>query len=160
MSLAHLLCPSYKIYVIVTIYSLRMVLFLATTNQLFVHLPQKLTILTYSGRNQNDSYLGQTQVQYSCTKSLDKIEGNEKVTFMLSGKWSTPPECVFDQTYLVKIVPPITFVLILLTAILIAAYFYQKKKKKITLSNAVMTRSREADAYVCFNFDTDNDYVM
>ena len=107
-----------------------------------------------SGISPNGTYHGQSKIEYRCKKFTDKIQANSKIICLSSGKWSHRPKC---KVNLVKFLIPPLFVIVLLGVGIAVIICYRNKKKNLDTS---LTRTRSYDAYVCFNFDTDSEYVM
>ena len=110
------------------------------------------------GLNDSGIYYGGTTIVYSCNDESLVISGNSTVTCLYNGFWSHSPVCVkVDQKYLLRILLP---VLSLGTCVIVSAtiaIICIKRKKKTVLS---LTRRRTFDAYVCYDFDRDHDFVI
>ncbi len=105
-----------------------------------------------TGVVQQDKYAVHARVKYSCKAKDYKIEGNNTVVCLYSGKWSEPPKCSVSATSPVPIVVGVFSIpVVLLMAVLLICTLKPKPR---------MTRNRDFDAFVCFQFDADNDFVM
>ena len=109
-----------------------------------------------SGINHNGTYYGLSEIEYECIDSWKEIHGNSKITCLYSRKWSHQPVCKIN---LLKIlIPVLCTTVIILSGVGIGIIIRGKwKRKKLEAS---LTRIRSADAYVCYNFDTDDKYVI
>ena len=109
----------------------------------------------------NDSgiYYGGTKLEYSCTDESFVITGNSTVTCLYNGFWSHSPVCVEgDQNYVLRILLPVlSFGLCVTVSAIVVIVCIKMRKKKVVLS---LTRRRIFDAYVCYHFDKNNDFVM
>ena len=113
------------------------------------------------GLNENGTYVGGSEVQFLCTDDSKEIIGNNTVRCLYSGKWSAAPTCDDKQlNNLLKILLP-TFILVVLSPIIVAVVVcIYKRRKKIAFKKMVLRRRRQFDAYVCYNFDEDFEFVM
>ena len=97
-------------------------------------------------------------VQYECINETLEMIGNNSITCMHSGQWSKPPPiCVYQRKNFVHplhIVLPI--LIISLLVFIIRIIMIKVKLRTIQF----LSRDRDFDAFVCYKFDTDNDYVI
>ncbi len=113
----------------------------------------KVTHVT--GANKNGKYDVNSTVVFSCTPEEHTIQGNATVICLYSGEWSVLPNCSGTVVSPVQIIvtvftiPVVLFVALALYSIIhcFAPTFH-------------LIRKREYDAFVCFQFDKDNDFVM
>ena len=103
-------------------------------------------------------------MEYSCIDDEYEIIGNKTVTCFYSGLWSDPTACVLKtktRNKTLRITTAILFPFIIAVFVVIAVLVYQRRilKRKRTL-NEELTRTRKFDAFVCYNFDSDNDFVL
>ena len=105
----------------------------------------------------NRTYEAKTQVEYSCESDQYQMEGNGKITCLYSGQWSEPPRCLkmpntaLHPLYIV--IPILSIPIFIFVAIII-------KFSRAVKSMHNLSRNKTFDAYVCFDFDTDNDFVL
>ena len=100
----------------------------------------------------NGIYQAPSTVNYSCESDKFHLEGNSTITCKYSGEWSKLPQCVPNTvTPLVIVLPLLISPLIMLAVILI---------RYRCLGKLELRRNREFDAFVCYNFDTDCEYVL
>ena len=118
--------------------------------------------VTTSGFNESGIYYGGSDLQYSCGDELSFIAGNRTVTCLYNGLWSFLPVCARpDRKYLLIILLPVLSVLaifVLLAAIVVICV--QKRKKRAQAEHLLLTRMKDFDAYVCYDFDGNHDFVM
>ena len=116
------------------------------------------------GTESNETYLAMSHVEYECLDETFEIEGNSTVTCLYSGKWYKIPVCLERKgktekgstLNLLSIVIPL---LIVSLCIFITAHIgrrYVCRRKKLLL----LKRNREYDAFVCYNFDEDHQFVF
>ena len=112
------------------------------------------------GTESNGTYLAMSQVDYKCLDETFQIEGNSTVTCLYSGKWYKLklPECWKNKPTLnpLRIVIPLLIAPFFLFIIAHSVRRYICMRKKVLL----LKRKREYDAFVCYNFDEDNDFVL
>ena len=108
----------------------------------------------------NETYLAMSEVEYECLNESFQMEGNSTVTCLCSGEWYKIPTCLKKKTGSdvnpLGIVIPLLIVPLFLFMITHIARKYICRRKKVSL----IKRNREYDAFVCFNFDEDNDFVL
>ena len=126
-------------------------------------------------QNVNEVYPWHTQVTYVCDNKTFHMEGNSTITCLKNEHWSPAPECVevipdtIDQDKLktLEIVLPTVFI-VLLTVISSCLVILYKRRLKLkgnslsdafTLDNVDLTRMKKYDAFVCYQFDADDDFV-
>ena len=125
--------------------------------------------------NVSEVYPWHTQVTYICDNETYHMEGNNTVTCLKNQHWSLVPDCVefIPNTVnegiaqLLEIVLP-TVVLVLLVISSSCLVFWYKRKlklKRITLAETFMlddtslTRMKKYDAFICYQFDADDEFV-
>ena len=104
--------------------------------------------------NGNGTYQPPSIVIYSCESDKFHLEGNSTITCKYSGEWSKLPQCGANRstvTPLVIVLPLLISPFIVIAVILI---------KYRCLGKMQLRRNREFDAFVCYNFDTDYEYVL
>ena len=105
--------------------------------------------------NNTDRYPLHFQLQYSCADEK-QIVGNNTIKCLYSGQWSKPPRCVRKsksvKNPLLILVPVLAIPLILLVLFLV---YLSKKRVQLT----PLFRKRMYDAYVCYDFDSDDQFV-
>ena len=113
------------------------------------------------GLNENGTYVGGSEVQFLCTDDSKEIIGNSTVRCLYSGRWSAAPTCDDRQfNNLLKILLP-TFILVVLSPIVVVvAVCIYKRRRRYVFKKMVLRRRRQFDAYVCYDFDEDFDFVM
>ena len=100
----------------------------------------------------NGTYQAPATVKYSCESDKFHLEGNNTITCKYSGQWSKLPQCVINTvTPLVIVLPLLSSPFVVLVVILIRYRCSGKLQ---------LRRNREFDAFVCYNFDTDCEYVL
>ena len=107
----------------------------------------------------NGTYLAMSQVQYECSNETYQMEGNSTVTCLYSGKWYKTPRCETKNESNVNplgIVIPLLIVPFCILIISKVVKRYACRRKNLLL----LKRKREYDAFVCYNFDKDNDFVF
>ena len=125
--------------------------------------------------NVNEVYPWHTQVTYVCDNKTFHMEGNSTVTCLRNEHWSHVPECVEfvpnrnNQTKLktLEIVLPTIFVVLLTVISSSLVILYKRKLKlkhniwpdKFTQDNSSLTRMKRYDAFICYQFDADDDFV-
>ena len=109
----------------------------------------------------NGTYFGGDTVTYSCTDNSKEIYGNSTVRCLYSGIWSNPPVCRNrdSNTNLLKILLT-TFILFCCLIIVVIIVYIHRRRRRTNVRNVVPRRRREFDAYVCYDFDENNDYAM
>ena len=107
--------------------------------------------------NATTDYPLHSEVDYLCKTESFRIEGNSTIKCMYSGQWSEPPRCLKQPesvSTLIIVLPVLIMPFIIYLAIII---FYKCKNRPETSS---VSRNRQFDAYVCYDFDGDNDFVL
>lgn len=97
-----------------------------------------------------------TTLKYSCVDTF-VLEGNSTVTCLYSGNWSRPPVCTAPGSDLVAILVPVVSVLVMVVLLGVLVWLKCRKTRKI---HKHVPRQTSCDAFVCYNFDNDNDYVI
>ena len=121
--------------------------------------PNATGVVIVSGLNDSGIYYGGTKLEYSCSDESLVILGNNTATCLYNGLWSQLPVCVKgDLRYLLRILLPIlSFVLCVIVSVIVIIIWIKRRRKKTVLC---LTRRRKFDAYVCYDFDQNNDFVM
>ena len=114
------------------------------------------------GKNESGNYAGGSMVEYSCIDDSKEIVGNSTVRCLYNGRWSTTPVCKNRQSKnnILKILLSILFLVILCPIFVIIVVFIYKKRKGNAFKNTAYKRQRQFDAFVCYDFDENNDFVM
>ncbi len=100
----------------------------------------------------NLSYPLNTVLTFACRDPAHHIKGNKSVKCLPGGKWTEFPTChPSAQSPL-----PITVVMLPVVVLVTICLCNQFRSK----SHLKLKRNREYDAFVCYRFDTDNDFVM
>ena len=103
------------------------------------------------------SHTAMSTLEYTCQNATFQMEGNKTITCLYSGKWSEPPRCAHSSTTtnpLVVVVPILLFPMFIFLSIVLR--FACRTLKPVSFHN----RKREYDAFVCYNFDEDCDFVF
>ena len=123
----------------------------------------------------SEGYPWHTQLTYICDNKTFHMEGNSTITCLKNEHWSPAPACI-------EIVPDIiyqnklktleialpTVVIVLITVITGCFLILYKRKLKLkhnilpsefTLDSTSLTRIKKYDAFVCYQFDADDDFV-
>ena len=121
-------------------------------------LPPNVTNARISnGIKLNGTYLATSQVEYECLNETFQMEGNSTVTCLYSGEWYKLPKCL-KRTNL----NPLYIVMPLLIASFCILVITQVSRRYVCGRNKLLLlkRNREYDAFICYNFDEDNDFVL
>ena len=126
-------------------------------------------------RNVSKVFLWHSKVTYVCENKTFHMEGNSTITCLKDEHWSSAPECVelvpdiinANNLRTLEIVLPTVFVaLLVLTSSCLVILYKRKLKLKhnflpdaFTLDNVDLTRMKKHDAFVCYQFDSDDDFV-
>ena len=126
-------------------------------------------------RNVSKVYPWHSKVTYECENKTFHMEGNSTIICLKDEDWSPAPECVefvpdiINQNNLktLEIVLPTAFVALLLLTSSCLVIFYKRKLRlkgsslpdAFTLDNVDLTRMKKYDAFVCYQFDADDDFV-
>ena len=110
-----------------------------------------------SGIVLNGTYLAMSQVEYECLNETFQMEGNSTVTCMYSGKWYKTPKCLkrTNLNPLCIVIPLLIAPLCIFVIIHVSRRNACRRKKTLLLK-----RNREYDAFVCYNFDEDDGFLM
>ena len=120
--------------------------------------PNATDILIVGGLNDSGIYYGGAELQYACTDESMITSGNSTVTCLYNGRWSSLPVCVEpDRKYLPIILLPVLSVLVI-CVLLVAIVMIKRRRKRAP--NLLLTRMKDFDAYVCYDFDGNQDFVM
>ena len=101
-------------------------------------------------------YLAMSQVEYKCLNETFQMEGNKTLTCLYNGLWSKTPKCLKDKNMnpLSIVIPLLTIPFLIFITCTIMKYICQRKKI------LPLERNKEYDAFVCYNFDEDFDFVF
>ena len=107
------------------------------------------------------TYQATSIVSYSCDSDEFHLEGNSTVTCKYSGEWSEPPKCVKNTvTPLVIVLPLLIFPFVAFLFIIVRIRKDRNLANRKFDEDDTLSRNKEFDAYVCYDFEEDNDYVM
>ena len=125
--------------------------------------------------NINEVYPWHTQLTYVCDNKTFHMKGNSRITCLKNEHWSHTPECIeivpdiIDQNKLktLEIVLPAVFIIVLTFIVGCLVILYKRRLRlkvnslsdAFTLDNVDLTRIKEYDAFVCYQFDSDDDFV-
>ena len=116
------------------------------------------------GLEKNGSYVACSDyVVYSCTDNSKEIVGNSTVICLYNGSWSDPPVCKNKQsrTDLMIILLPTGFLLTWCIIVVVLVIYIHRGRRRIVFRNIIVfRRQRQFDAYLCYAFDHDDDFVM
>ena len=105
----------------------------------------------------NSTYTAKSEIEYKCQSGAFQMEGNSTSTCLYSGHWSRPPKCKpkkASNTHPLIIVLPLFVVpFSVVMGTIIVSRFTSRKDMQC------LTRQREFDAFVCYNFDTDREFA-
>ena len=121
--------------------------------------PDVTNALIINGSGLNRTYLAMSHVVYECLNKTFVMEGNSTVTCLYSGEWDKLPKCEAKYASNVNplsIVIPLLIVPFCILIITHIARGYVCRRKELLL----LKRNREYDAFVCYNFDEDHDFVF
>ena len=126
-------------------------------------------------RNVSTVYLWHSKVTYICDNKTFHMEGNSTIICLKDEHWSSAPECIelvpdiinANNLRTLEIVLPTVFVaLLVLTSSCLVILYKRKLRLKdnslsdaFTLDNTSLTRMKKYDAFVCYQFDADDDFV-
>ena len=105
----------------------------------------------------NTTYTAKSEVKYTCQSDAFRMEGSDTSTCLYGGQWSEPPKCKPKKTTsdfhpLVIVLPLFIIPFIIVMATVTISYCKRKNVQSLT-------RQREFDAFVCYNFDTDREFA-
>ena len=102
-------------------------------------------IINQSGNG--TTYIGNDTVEYSCKDKTFQMEGNSTATCLYSGHWSQSMKCTKQSNSLENpffiVLPLFTFPPVMIIGIPVQLF-----------------RNRTYDAFVCYDFDGDNEFVI
>ena len=123
----------------------------------------------------SEVYPWHTQVRYVFDNKTFLMEGNSTITCLKNQHWSPAPGCIElvssanneDKLKTLEIaVPTVLVAFLTLTSICLVVLFKRKLKFKgnplpdaFTLDNVDLTRMKKYDAFICYQFDADDDFV-
>ena len=120
--------------------------------------PLNITNGIISGRN--ETYRALSTVHYSCEGDY-RLEGNNTVTCKYSGEWSDLPRCVEKTiTPLLIVLPLLIFPFVVFVIITIRIRKDRNLAKQRLDEDEMLSRNKKFDAYVCYDFEEDNYFVM
>ena len=118
------------------------------------------TVVT-GGLNDSGIYYAGSELQYSCVDESLVISGNSTVTCLYSGFWSSLPVCLKpEQKYLLIILLPVLSFGLCVVVFAIVVIICVIRRRRKAAKNRQLMRKREFDAYVCYDFDGNHDFVM
>ena len=103
------------------------------------------------------SHSAMSTLEFTCENATFQMEGNKTITCLYSGKWSELPRCSNTNkgtNPLMIVVPILLFPMIIFLSIVLR--FACRTLQTVHLHK----RHREYDAFVCYNFDEDFDFVF
>ena len=125
--------------------------------------------------NVSEVYPWHTQITYVCDNKTFHMQGNSTVTCLKNEHWSHVPECVElvsdrnnqNKLKTLEVVLPTVFVVLLTAMSNCLVILYKRKFKlkhniwpdKFTQDNSSLTRMKRYDAFICYQFDADDDFV-
>ncbi len=111
---------------------------------------------------QRDQYHVKSLVEYSCINDQHQMEGNHTVMCLHSGKWSPTPVCKVSFGFDSPAAVVISVLSVPLAVFCAFIVWCRCKNTKRTYDEVAQLNPREAefDAFVCYNIDQDNLYVM
>ena len=102
-------------------------------------------------------YMVNTEIEYSCKDKGYIMNGEGTRRCLYSGRWSTEPKCVSEGSdRLLKVFLPVTILVVL---IIFSGGLYFRFKWKAS-SGKTLSRNREYDAALFYNFDCDDEFAM
>ena len=93
--------------------------------------PPNVTRAEIEGLNENGSYIGGSEVNYTCTDQSKHIVGNSTVRCLYGGIWSDPPVCKDRQSsnnVLKILLPTLVAVTLCLLVVVIVVYVHKKER--------------------------------
>ena len=84
------------------------------------------------GFHKNESYVGGSEVTYSCTDDSKETYWNSTVRCLYSGNWSKPPVCrdrPSSNTLLQILLPTLILIALCFLAVVTAVYFHIRRKE-------------------------------
>ena len=123
--------------------------------------PNATDIVITGGFNDSGIYYGGSELKYSCADDSLVISEPSTVTCLYSGFWSPLPVCSEpERKYLLKILLPVlSFGLCVLVVAMVVIICTIRRRKKAA-KNLLLMRKREFDAFVCYDFDGNDDFVL
>ena len=110
-----------------------------------------------------NNYSALDTVDYSCNEGF-QMEGNTKISCLISGQWSTPPKCtltVSSTTHPLFVVLPMLLIPLVTLLVIIAVKFKTKAKADLKETNKpLLPRKRPFDAFIIYHFDSDDQFVV
>ena len=102
-------------------------------------------------------------VDYSCNEGF-QMEGNTKISCLISGQWSTSPKCTLAQSSTVHplfvVLPVLLIPLVTLLVIIAVKYKIKSKTDLKETDKPLLPRKRPFDAFIIYHFDSDDDFVV
>ena len=109
-----------------------------------------------------NKYSALDTVDYSCNEGF-QMEGNRKISCLISGQWSTPPKCTLTESSTVPlfVVLPALLIPLVILLVIIAVKFKIKSKADLKETNKpLLPRKRPFDAFIIYHFDSDDQFVV
>ena len=119
-------------------------------------MPSNVLLRNKSG----SSYNAMSTVKYSCRDETFQVLGNETVICLYSGKWSELPRCVKYSKGISPLAVVLPVFLLPVAIFLIVVTINITLAKRARRRSEMQKRSRDFDAFVCYNFDEDNLFVF
>ena len=123
----------------------------------------------------NDVYPWHTQVTYVCDNDTFRMEGNSTITCLKNQHWSPLPDCVEvipslnnqEKLKSLEIALPTVFAFVISSLIVIFLIIYREKLRfknapntnLLALNDSSQVRRKKFDAFVCYHFDADQEFV-
>ena len=110
-----------------------------------------------------NNYSALDTVDYSCNEGF-QMEGNRKISCLISGQWSTPPKCTLAQSSTVHplfvVLPVLLIPLVTLLVIIAVKYKIKSKADLKETDKPLLPRKRPFDAFIIYHFDSDDQFVV
>ena len=107
--------------------------------------------------NINVSFPVHSTLDYTCKDETYIMEGNQSVTCLYSGEWSHQPRCVKPTSLSHNSF--LAFLFLFVIPLLVGIIFIRKRRFRKHTQLSPAWRCKTYDAYVCYDFDGDSDYV-
>ncbi len=114
--------------------------------------PPNAQVVKITEANEKGKFGVHSAVTFSCISESHKMQGNNTIVCLFSGEWSEPPRCMVTKS-----LPIVAGVFSVPVVLLVVVCLVSSFKSKL---NVQLTRNREFDAFVYFQYDEDNDFVM
>ena len=120
---------------------------------------QNAAVLNFSDK----TFSALDTVDYSCNEGF-QMEGNTKISCLISGQWSTSPKCMLAQSSTVHplfvVLPVLLIPLVTLLVIIAVKYKIKSKTDLKETDKPLLPRKRPFDAFIIYHFDSDEDFVV